>query len=127
MRQPYYRKILLVNRGAQLRTILYGVFAAIVGGVYSICLDRFLRQGEMSAMGVPLLIGVFVFALVVLLGLVVSGQVAGPIHRLHRNLRKLRNGEKAEKIHIRKGDAYGDMFADYNLLVDRIQGTREPK
>lgn len=122
-----YRRTLLVNRGAQFRTIAYGVVAAVVGGLYSLTLERFLQTGDMGALVVPLLIGVFVFALVVLLGLIISGQIAGPIYRLHQNIRRLRDGAKAEKIFIRKGDAYGDLFLDYNLLIDRLQEPRERK
>jgi len=121
---PYMRRILLVNKSVQMRLVLYGVFAGIVSGLYTANLSTLVQRWNGYSereMPIVLVVGVAVFSLVAVLGLIISGQIAGPIYRLHRNLKRMADGEKPEKIYIRRGDAYGDLFADYNRLVERME------
>lgn len=121
---PYMRRILLVNKSVQMRLVGYGVFAGIVAGLYTGTLSTLVqRWNGYSGRETPivLVVGFAVFSLVAILGLIISSQIAGPIYRLHRNIKRMADGEKPEKIHIRRGDAYGDLFEDYNRLVERME------
>lgn len=121
-RVPFFRRILLVNKRVQMRLIGYGAFAGIVCGYFAAALQ--LHWAQLDRDGLYLYIGggFCVVALVVFLGMIVSSQIAGPIYRLHRNIRKIADGERPEKILIRRGDAYGELFADYNRMLDRMEG-----
>lgn len=126
MKTPYLRRVLLVNKSVQLRLVGYGIFTGLVSGIYTGSLSTIIKRWngfDDYALPVAVLVGFAVFALVSVLGLIISSQIAGPIFRLHRNLKRMADGEAPEKIHIRRGDAYGDLFEDYNRLVDRVESN----
>ncbi|MGE3684158.1 MAG: hypothetical protein AB7G93_20750 [Bdellovibrionales bacterium] len=125
------RRILLVNWKVQMRIVLYGIFVAVVAGAYTLgvysALQRWWLGGSAILVMVWIGAGIILFGLIVVLGLVISGQIAGPLMRLHRNLKTMRNGQIPELIRIRPGDAYVDLFADYNEMVEKFAQTKHSR
>lgn len=121
-RVPFVRRVLLVNKKVQMRLIGYGMFAGVVAGAFTANLATLIQRWNGfsdNAFLIYCVVGLAVFALMAVLGLIVSAQIAGPLFRLHRNIKKMADGETPEKILLRRGDAYSDLFEDYNRMVDR--------
>lgn len=124
----FRRRIYLVNRGVQFRLIIYGLFVGLITASFTAFLFSALYRGvfsfEPQRMGVYVVLGLVTFFTTFFLGLIVSGQIAGPIFRLERNLRRIANGEKPEPIYLRKGDAYGELFEAYNQAITKWPSER---
>lgn len=57
---------------------------------------------------------------VVLIGLVLSNRIAGPIYRINRFLRKISTGNYASSLELRQGDELKDLASSVNHLVARL-------
>ncbi len=114
---------LLVNPRVQLRFVAYGLFAGILCTVYTINVCAVAQRDTDLSQRTTLIftgIGILLLTMITLLGLVISNQVSGPLFRLHRNLKLIAEGKIPEQIRIRKGDAYEDLFTDYNRVVEKL-------
>ncbi len=50
-----------------------------------------------------------------------SHRLAGPMYRFHNTVKRLVAGEKVAPIKLRKGDAWTDFAADFNLMLERYK------
>lgn len=64
---------------------------------------------------------------VVLIGLVLSNRVAGPIFNIKRYLAKILTGDYSSDIQLRKKDELQDLAAEINLLVRKLRKDRTNK
>ena len=56
-----------------------------------------------------------------------TNQVAGPIHRLRREMRRLESGEKVDEIKLRQNDHWSELADDFNRLATQIQNERQQR
>ncbi len=69
----------------------------------------------------------FVTPLVILIALVLSHRIAGPIYRIQRFVKKLNAGEYADKLKLREKDELQDIAASLNGLVGKLVSEREKR
>ncbi len=74
----------------------------------------------------PLLINnLLIMIFVIIVGLGISHRIAGPIRRMQKDIRRALAGEKGVRVHVRKKDSFPDLAGEINLLLERIESTRE--
>ena len=69
----------------------------------------------------------FVTPLVVLIALVLSHRIAGPIYRIQRFVKKLNAGDYAEKLKLRERDELQDVAVSLNGLAGRLGSEKEKR
>ena len=63
------------------------------------------------------------FVAIVILSIILSHRVAGPIFVFQRAIRSMARGEPVDKIRLRKRDKLKDMAEDVNALIDYFNRT----
>lgn len=130
------RRSLLIDRPVQIGLVLRIVFhwlAFLAAVVVVLPLYRAIVQGDivtpMSVQASKAAVdGVILFTLFLALlpyfiydTFKITNRFAGPMYRLHRQMRELGHGKKLEPVHFRKGDYWHDVAKDFNAMVDRLQ------
>lgn len=75
-------------------------------------LTTFVFIGAISAVMMAL-VGMVVFV-------VFSHRIAGPVHRLQKSLDEIRHGDLTHQIRLRRKDELGDLAADVNRLTEHL-------
>lgn len=72
-----------------------------------------------------LLILLFIASIVlaVILGLMISHRVFGPVYRLVKHMENFHQNGVAEKLVLRKGDYFIDVVESYNKMLERVRNT----
>jgi signal transduction histidine kinase len=132
-RPTFFKQIWLVDRGIQLRLIGHSLFVAVVASIMTSLLQNYWRsvidQGEdlsSGRLGIVMLGTGVTFFFIVILGLIVTNQVAGPLYRLRIQLKKAASGEAPDFIRVRKDDQLADLFNDYNTWVEGERAKKGP-
>jgi signal transduction histidine kinase len=68
---------------------------------------------------------IFLSPLVILIGLVLSNRIAGPIYRIQRFLRRVSTGYYGERLKLREKDELQDMARAANHLVSKLHSEQE--
>ncbi len=68
---------------------------------------------------------VFLSPLVILIGLVLSNRIAGPIYRIQRFLRRVSTGNYDERLKLREKDELQDVAGSINHLVSKLRSEQE--
>jgi len=53
-----------------------------------------------------------------------SHKIAGPVYKLRKSLKSIRDGAPLDKIYFRKGDNFIELADDYNQTLDYLQENR---
>jgi hypothetical protein len=132
------RKQRVINPSLQWRIILVFLSLACIAvlleaTVLNVLLARLARglptDGDTLLERVPGVVlsgllctaGVFV-PLMVLVGIVVTFRIAGPIHRFEQHLQRLLRGEEPGPCQIRGSDEFQELCALLNAYCARVQG-----
>ncbi len=72
-----------------------------------------------------LLILLFIASIVlaVILGLMISHRVFGPVYRLVKHMENFHQNGAAEELVLRKGDYFIDVVESYNKMLERVRNT----
>lgn len=70
---------------------------------------------------------IFLSPLVILIGLVLSNRIAGPIYRIHKFVKKVHAGDYSEKITLREKDELQDLAAAMNSFVAKLASDRDKR
>lgn len=70
---------------------------------------------------------IFLTPLVVLIGLVLSNRIAGPIYRIQKFVKKVHVGDYTEKLSLREKDELQDVATALNSLVSKLRYDREKR
>jgi len=140
MTRPYKRKRKLIRPGLQLR--LSGVFVGLVtlmlllqymllnaelyraAGELPTDGTRMLALGDGVALRVAIASALVFLPLTLLVGVLASFRIAGPVYRFERFLEALRDGERPEDFRLRDGDELQEIAALLNDAT-RPMRTRE--
>ncbi len=68
---------------------------------------------------------IFISPLVILIGLVLSSRIAGPIHRIKRYLKKISLGKYGKRLELRKKDELHDLADEINVLVSKLDSAQK--
>lgn len=64
---------------------------------------------------------ILLFLFLVLGGLILSHQIAGPIYRLRKHIQMVNEGKTFGALTFRKKDFFQELLEDYNTLVDKVR------
>ena len=67
---------------------------------------------------------VLIMVAIAILSVFVSHRMAGPVFKFERTLRQLNQGERVEKIRLRRGDSFKELASEINDLIDRTFESR---
>jgi methyl-accepting chemotaxis protein len=70
---------------------------------------------------------VFLTPLVILIGLVLSNRIAGPIYRIHKYLDALCLGDYSERLKLREKDELQDIAASANDLAAKLDDDKKKR
>ena len=126
------RKTLIINRDVQLKIIGFGSLTALGGTLFASYVARitfpFMLAGEelpRQSLVMIGLAGLLLFSVATIIGMYLSNRIAGPLHRVHRGIKNLADGEPADLIKGRRlGDSYDSLIEDYNRMVERLNGPK---
>ena len=65
-------------------------------------------------------ISVIVFSSIIF----ITHRIAGPIYKLQKYLRGIREGSKSDRLYFRKGDDFLDLAQDINLTIESLQNYK---
>src|SRR5208337_2108332 len=73
----------------------------------------------------PLLLNDLVIVLLfIVLGILATHRIAGPVYRIEVDIERVLAGEKGVHVHTRKRDAFPDLAERVNELIERIDKSR---
>ncbi len=136
----FARRRRLIDRGYQYRSIATWL-AVVLGGflVCAACLAAWFwiassRAGGMSRQQVeqllsimlpPLLVNdIAIMALAVVVGIVSTHRVAGPVYRMQSDIERVLSGQLHTRVRLRRGDAFPGLAEKVNELIERLDDTR---
>jgi sensor histidine kinase YesM len=128
------RRRLFIDRPVQggliRRTVIYWILCMLVVTNMAICWLVVPKNpssfGEFVAMtydviGPVLTTSVFVVPLIIFDCVRMSNRFAGPVYRLHREIKRIADGQEAAPIQLRKGDHWQEIADDFNRMLERIK------
>ena len=136
------RTRLFIARKLQIRyisLILLFMFATAIVTGYMVYITTWVMFGEKLAAVYPqgLLLDIvkqvnmvllmrllFLSPLVILIGLILSNRIAGPIYRIKRFLRQVSSGDYGEQLKLREKDELQDIAAAINHLVSKLSSEQ---
>lgn len=139
------RTRLLILKSFQIRyisLILLLLFSAALLTGYTVYYTTWVMFGEKLAVVYPqgllleiigkvntvlLLRLLFISPLVILIGLVLSNRIAGPIYRIQRFIKKIQSGDYTGKLKLRDKDELQDLAATVNSLVSKLEVERKAR
>lgn len=145
MKQRYKRRNFFVKKKFQVRyisLILLVMFIAVLLTGYTVYATTWILFGEKLAAVYPqgLLLEIvnkvnavlalrifFLTPLVILIALILSHRIAGPIYSIQKFLRKVTDGIYDERLRLRKKDELHDVAESLNLLVTKLFFERETR
>ena len=145
MTKAYKRTRLFILKRFQIRyisLIFIFMFATAILTGYTVYVTTWIMFGEKLAAVYPqgLLMDivrkvnaalflrlVFLSPLVILIGLVLSHRIAGPIFSIKRFLKKVANGTYDETLKLRKNDELQDVAESLNRLVAKLSSDRRQR
>jgi hypothetical protein len=132
--QSKKRRRMYIDRRVQgdlfRRVLLYWLFCMLVilyMGVSWIVMPENPRTlGELfaitySRLGPILTTSVFVLPLALYDCIRMSNRFAGPVYRLHKEIKRLADGQEAAPVNLRKGDYWHEVADDFNRLLERVE------
>ena len=143
VREMRRRTRLFVARKFQIRyvgLILIFMFSTVILTGYMVYVTTWVMFGEKLAAVYPqgllldivrkvntvlLLRLIFLTPLVILIALVLSNRIAGPIYRIQRFLRKVSRGNYEGRLRLREKDELQDLAEALNSLVSRLHSERD--
>ena len=114
---------------ATVPIVVLGMSLYVVNKMYLLRMQAIVGNAVISDAEVQGILNFSIFAMLVLLvitaillwylGVRFSHQVAGPLHKLEKNMDKLASGERVEPIHFRKTDIVNGLSEKFNAIAKR--------
>jgi len=136
---------LFIARRFQIRyiaMILFFMFVISLVTGYTVYMTTWIMFGEKLAAVYPqgllreiaqkvnmvlILRLIFITPLVILIGLVLSNRIAGPIYRIKRYLKKVSLGKYGKRLELRKKDELHDLAEEINVLVSNLDSEEKQR
>ncbi len=65
-----------------------------------------------------------IMVVVILIGLIMSHRIAGPIYRIAEDIDRVLSGEPGVRVSLRRKDALEDLAEKVNQLIEHVDGAR---
>ncbi len=73
----------------------------------------------------PLLLNdLAIMVVVILIGVIMSHRIAGPVYRIAEDIDRVLSGERGVRVNLRRKDALEDLAEKVNQLIEHIDGAR---
>jgi hypothetical protein len=138
----YSRKIFLINPSFQLKLSLYiSIIVFITGLIYPITINQIFDvlitkfnlsnpeiaahyRSQRSDVILYLILMHFGFSCVTFCACIFfSHKIAGPMYKLQKYLKSVRDGEAQDRLFFRKGDYFLEIADDVNVTLEHIEET----
>lgn len=117
--KKFFRKQYIVDRKFQWAIIGFTLVVSLLTTVFHLL----LRRME-SVTALPLFASLTFFALfelgILILAVLISNRIAGPLFRMSRHLREAARGKPLSKIYFRAGDYFSDLNKSFNQYVESL-------
>lgn len=130
------RKVKVVDGRFQYRMIAVSLSVVLLG-LFIFAAVTALYYGIASAAGKapspellllvlpPLLLNDLVIMVVaIIVGVVTSHRIAGPVYRIAADIDRALSGERGVRVGLRRKDALADLAEKVNALIERVDGAR---
>ncbi len=139
-RKPYKRRRFFIKKDLQSRFILCFCLLILLGNILATALVLVFLKGNLTSMFhnsslvitdtayffLPAvlytnLITIVIISLsVIVITLLVSHKIAGPLFRLETDITVIAKGDLTHTVHLRKGDQFRELAVDINQMTDRL-------
>ncbi len=125
------RKEIFVKKGLQFRYILTVLFWSVLS--FALAIHEIFWVADKLAIKNPAIKDIMsefhalmpalavkaaiFFAILIICSIIVSNQIAGPIHKFERGIRKLKSGDFTYRLYLRKGDYLTEIQTEYNEMA----------
>jgi methyl-accepting chemotaxis protein len=136
----FARRRKLIDRGYQFRSIATWLAVVLAGFlVCAACLALYFwiasSRGEgmtgaeierlLAIMLPPILVNdIAIMVLVVVVGIVSTHRVAGPVYRMESDIDRVLSGQLHARVRLRRGDAFPGLAEKVNELIERLDDAR---
>ncbi len=136
----YKRKIYLIDPKFQLRMSIYICFFVFISSLiypftiydlisqfmqfaahYAPDLSKTMASKRQSLILILALWQLGFTTLVFIIGIFFTHKIAGPIFKMKKHLRMIREGQVTEDLHFRKGDHFQDLAVEFNKTMHKIR------
>jgi len=141
------RKSYIINPSYQYKQALFVCLCLLpLSAIYPIVIlnifDFFLAQVHLDSgqvlnpeianfksgvIGRLLILQIIFLTLVALISLYLSHRTAGPLYKLSKAMRDLKEGKLDYKLGFRKGDYYMELADEFNEMVDQVAGFKNSR
>ncbi|MCP4022445.1 MAG: methyl-accepting chemotaxis protein [Desulfobacteraceae bacterium] len=136
----YKRKKVYINKDFQTRFIVKFILVLILGATISIGLTLYNTQGTLtstfsnsklviqntslaimpSVIYTTLITTCVLSIIVIMVTLLVSHKIAGPMYRFEKDIKRVTNGDLKTRIHIRRGDQFLELATVLNGMIKNL-------
>jgi methyl-accepting chemotaxis protein len=140
---PYSRRIFLINKKFQLRFSLYVcswlfalsiIYPMIIYNLYEYLIHYAtldprgpaltqLQTSKSQVVWYLVLLQALFLSVTFLISILLSHRIAGPLYKLGKFFREVRNGNLNDDLKFRKNDHFQELVEDYNGMMDTIRST----
>jgi len=113
------RRKYIVDAKFQWTIVLFGVVISMLTSLMHIMIAR-LGVVKTLPPNVTIIVFVLFYLGIVVLGILFSNRLAGPLFRLRRHLHEAVAGKRLQKIFFRDKDFFSDLNQAYNAYVDSL-------
>jgi len=134
------RKQVFINKDFQTRFIVKFCLILVLGGLISIGLTLFNTQDTLtssytdsklviqntslaimpSVIYTTLITTALVGLIVIMVTLLVSHKIAGPMFRFEKDIDRISKGDLKSRINIRKGDQFKEIATSLNAMIEKL-------
>jgi methyl-accepting chemotaxis protein len=139
------RKQVYINKGFQTRFIVKFFLILILSGAISVGLTLFNTQGTLttsfensklviqntslaimpSVLYTTLITTAVISLLVIMVTLLVSHKIAGPMFRFEKDIDRIATGDLSSRIRTRKGDQFQELATSLNNMINSLNKNLE--
>jgi nitrogen fixation/metabolism regulation signal transduction histidine kinase len=133
-KSQYQRKTVIVKRGLQYRYMLFISVVSLIAFMLVI-MDMIWTLHKVSQnhpmiievldevfSSIPLMLFKIVLYLIVviILSVVISHKIAGPIYKFEKICELISKGDITQRVYLRKGDALDELRNSFNMMIENI-------
>lgn len=123
-RPRFYQRVLLVDRKMQLLFFYAAMAIGCVWAIFAVCMYAAVTSDD-SGSTIAIVAGSALLMLfsTVFLGLILTNHIAGPIHRLKSEMKRVADGGEPKPLQVRNRDQMSELFAEYNRLIEKLKAS----
>jgi methyl-accepting chemotaxis protein len=81
---------------------------------------QFLAKQRVLMNHITVVTSIILLILILVVGILFSHRISGPIHRLETHMRKIADGTGHDHVRFRKSDYFPELAEAFNLAIDKV-------